>query len=111
MGVDEIFTIPTTTTKPIKITCNCDIEETQNSIAQIYKKLNSVTSSTTETIEAVYAAMSKLVASSTPSIYMHDSSEGVFGGKFYEDGYLYQTSLDFNTIGKEPEEEEWQLPF
>lgn len=101
MGVDEIFTIPTstltTTTKPIKITCNCDIEETQNSIAQIYKKLNSVT------ISAIEAAMSKLVTSGTPSIFAT--------GKFYEEGYLYQTSLDFNTIGKEPEEEEWPLPF
>lgn len=108
MGVDEIFTIPTSTltTKPIKITYNCDIEEAQNSIDKISKKLDSLTISSTEAaeaIEAAYAAMRKLVVSSTPSIFAT--------GKFYEEGYLYQTSLDFNTIGKEPEEEEWPLPF
>lgn len=113
MGMDEIFTIPTAfATKFTGVTynCNCDIEEAQNSIDKMSEKLNSLAMSS-KVAEAAYVAISKLVASSTPSIYMHESSEAVFGGKVSEEGYLYQTSLDFNTIGKEPEEEEWPLPF
>ena len=113
MGADEIFKIPTAfTMKSTGVTynCNCDIGETKDSIDKISEKLNSLTISTKEA-EAVYAAISKLAAFGTPNIYIQNSSGIAIGGNLSEEGYLYQTSLDFNTIGKAQEEIEWQLPF
>lgn len=95
MGTDEIFRIPTTT-KPIKVVYNSmrdDIEELSKSVA-------SLTISAKEA-KAACEAMNKLIVSNTFSC-----------GKFSEEGYLYQTFSDFNTIGKSPEEEEWwPFPF